>query len=543
MRGVLVLLLASFLQSVTAGGVTLIGSDGTWKASKSAAKFVDGKVSSSTAEKCPVVGVLDLTGSTNGCQSVNALLETEFKGSDVKNSVCLDITPSQAVMATSFDEMFSAKYCGAKGTDLCATIAETLVVIFPVADLDEYLLGHEQTMRRIVAKAKNDGAVKGVLFVMDSSGVESKSVPESSVIEKRFEELWNESGESNAMNPCPINVMALDCSNPDSVKSAQGALASLSSSGIPEGASTLVKRIENAWGKIGTGIVQPVLSSEEAKSVYFIEQAYMLAQRECEAAFGQWYKRVNSGKTVGKFGDRVLALLESVEGKFTTATKASPMARLRGQRRRQIVDLIDSTANQLFKHQVVILQSEYTARFRDLLATLVTSQSALTGDDTSTELVDKSEEQQAIRQVLFEFRSKVLDLEVERLGLTSEAVQAEFSQTLESFAKEFPESAFGRLEAVKKMEKLAKKTPKKKGGIGLGKNRAVNIGLNLVGMLRPPGFGNLQGFVGYQTGIFGLPLDLLFGVQNDGDSPEIMGEDREQPILRLQPKVHFDCDL
>ena len=43
-------------------------------------------------------------------------------------------------------------------------------------------------VRRIVAKAKNDGAVKGVLFVMDSSGVENKSVPESSVIEKRFEE-------------------------------------------------------------------------------------------------------------------------------------------------------------------------------------------------------------------------------------------------------------------------------------------------------------------------------------------------------------------
>ena len=71
---------------------------------------------------------------------------------------------------------------------------------------------------------------------------------------------------------------------------------------------------------------------------------------------------------------------------------------------------------------------------------------------------DFNEEQQAIRQVLFEFRSQVLDLEIERLGLTSEAVQAEFSQSLEAFAKEFPESAFGRLEAVKKMEKLVEDT-------------------------------------------------------------------------------------
>jgi hypothetical protein len=43
--------------------------------------------------------------------------------------------------------------------------------------------------------------------------------------------------------------------------------------------------------------------------------------------------------------------------------------------------------------------------------------------------------------------------------------------------------------------------------------------------------------------MLGLPLDLLLGVQNDGDSPEVMGEDREYPILRMQPKVHFDVDL
>jgi len=34
----------------------------------------------------------------------------------------------------------------------------------------------------------------------------------------------------------------------------------------------------------------------------------------------------------------------------------------------------------------------------------------------------------------------------------------------------------------------------------------------------------------------------MLGVQNDGDSPEVMGEDREYPLLRLQPKIHFDID-
>ena len=48
----------------------------------------------------------------------------------MKNALCLDVTASQAVMATSFDEMFNQKYCGAKGTDLCATVADKLVVVF-----------------------------------------------------------------------------------------------------------------------------------------------------------------------------------------------------------------------------------------------------------------------------------------------------------------------------------------------------------------------------------------------------------------------------
>jgi hypothetical protein len=563
--------------------VTLIGSDGALKPMKTTVKFVDEKVGSSSAalqDSCPLVGVLDLTSAKSGCDSVNALLQTGFKGGEGKNAVCLDMTATQAVMMTSFDEMFSSKFCGAKGTDLCASVAETMVVVFPAEDLNEYLLGHEQTMRRIVAKASQQGGgtVKSVLFVIDTTGVPSDSVPDPSLVEKKFDEIWSDrsqgsgsgkgssgdmSGEEDAMmSRCPVNVVTLNKGDAHSVKNAQGALASLSSSGVSAaGASAQLKRIEESWISISSGVVQPVLSSEESKSVYFIEQAYMLAQRECEAAFAQWYRRVGAGKTVGKFGDRVLALLESAEGKYMAATKASghSMTRLRGQRRRQIVDLIDATASQLFKHQVAVLQSEYTARFRHILQSLVASQSSLPpatatetdgSDDAaapvSTDLVDKGEEQQAIRQVLFEFRARVLDLEVERLGLTSEVAQSEFSQALEAFAKEFPESAFGRLEAVKKMEKLAKATPnKKKGGgsVGLGKNRAINIGLNLVGMLRPAGFGNLQGFVGYGTSLFGLPLDLLFGVQNDGDSPEIMGEDREHPVLRLQPKVHFDVDL
>ena len=57
---------------------------------------------------------------------------------------------------------------------------------------------------------------------------------------------------------------------------------------------------------------------------------------------------------------------------------------------------------------------------------------------------------------------------------------------------------------------------------GSERSRYVKVALGLVGMLRPPGFGNFQGFLGYATNLMGAPLELILGVQNDGDSPEVI---------------------
>jgi hypothetical protein len=70
-----------------------------------------------------------------------------------------------------------------------------------------------------------------------------------------------------------------------------------------------------------------------------------------------------------------------------------------------------------------------------------------------------------------------------------------------------------------------------------GLAKALGLSLSLVGMLRPPGFGNLQGFVGYATSLLGLPLDLLLGMQNDGDSPEVSKCGRHAAV----PASAFGC--
>jgi hypothetical protein len=247
---------------------------------------------------------------------------------------------------------------------------------------------------------------------------------------------------------------------------------------------------------------------------------------QLESVISQFRSRVGQGKLVGKFNDRVQKLHETVQKAFYDATQGCIMVKERAERAQLLSNSLATSTSNLFRQQLSLAQVKITAEFKDELIKIAQKDSV--ADD---------EEQQALRKSLFNFRTMIADLEVDIFGLSANEFNEELSTSLQTILTEFPESPAAKLEAARKMEKAAKKPRKKKG------ERAVNIGLNLVGMLRPPGYGNLQGFCGYSTGLFGLPFDIMLGVQNDGDSPEIMGEDREYPILRLQPKVHFDVDL
>jgi hypothetical protein len=220
---------------------------------------------------------------------------------------------------------------------------------------------------------------------------------------------------------------------------------------------------------------------------------------------GQWQTRIGDGKLVGKFGERVQQLLDSVRKSYNARTMGSLTVRDRAERARQLDLYLASAVSELFRQQLENLQASTTIKFRKSLVKLAASPEGL----------QPEEEQQLLRKALFDLLAETSDLEVESLGLSSAALQTQVSTALQALLTDFPETAAARLEEVRKVEKNTKKPPKRKG------QRAVNIGLNLVGMLRPPGFGNLQGFMGYSTGFMGLPLELLLGVQNDGDSPEV----------------------
>ena len=259
-----------------------------------------------------------------------------------------------------------------------------------------------------------------------------------------------------------------------------------------------------------------------------------------------WRKRSNEGKLVGKFNERVFDLIANTKKTFFEQTADCQVLRERALKLGKLVAFVQNSALIIFRQQLLILQNDVTASFRKHLIKIAGTSEGFT----------QEEGQQAIRKALFEYKLSLGDLESDVLGFDGSQAQSELTSSLQAYAQEFQDSVSAKLETIKKMGKMTSKPRGKKRNGGLG------IALNLVGMLRPPGTGTLQGFVGYSTGLLGLPLDLLLGVHNDGDSPEvillvsiilfyysyyfyfqIMGDDREYPILRLQPKVHFDINF
>jgi hypothetical protein len=248
----------------------------------------------------------------------------------------------------------------------------------------------------------------------------------------------------------------------------------------------------------------------------------MMGVSQADSVIEQWRERVHGGRLVGKFGDRVSALARSVSEAFMQRTLGSLVVRDRADRLAQLTNYIGVAAKTLFNQQMAIVSADTTRRFqRDLLKLL------------SSGIQSSEEEQQLLRQALFAYQSAATDLEVELFSLRAEALQAELAEDLKRLVVDFPESPAAKLLSLKRVEKEVRRPRIKKG------SRAVNIGLSLVGMFRPPGFGSLQGFAGYSTALFGLPFDILMGVQNDGDSAEV-GQDVLDFILLVLTLTYLD---
>lgn len=315
-------------------------------------------------------------------------------------------------------------------------------------------------------------------------------------------------------------------------------------------AASFAERLTTAWSTVPI-LPRPLLNKIDEINLYNLEKAYVRDVQQIEMATVQMQKRVSSGKVLINFPQRIQKLLQIVLADFNIHVSGSTMIRERAEKSKNLKDHVMRAATSLFDQQVVIKENEVMEVFRKELSEIYSEgnygdlpETKVAGDDeeaTPATISLSNSVNQLIRKTSLDFKLSVKELEEEGLGLVvNKNVIDEFTVKIETFARQFPESNEAKLLDIKKMEKEVSKTPRKQKRSKFG---AIAASLSLVGMLRPAGFGNLQGFIGYATSLLGFPTDFLIGFQNDGESAEILGDDREYPFLRLQPKFNFEIDL
>eukprot|EP01038_Epipyxis_sp_PR26KG_P010787 gene10787-14484_t len=533
------------ISSVHASQLKVIGGDGSTGLSNKSQ--LSDKIATSVAafgQNLPQLTVLDCSLSRDYCCSLlNYFLDTSFDHELNGQGIEFDCSQHGSVILSSFDTIYSkSAFCGSKAVEFSKLLSDKIFIITKAINFESLLIGYEQIFRRILNRNNADAPKRTISFLMDVANVEFDKDRSLEYAKNHLKELWKDFDSNIEFEDYfSVEVIAVNIDDSDAKESTRSFILA----GNTLDLLALPTSITEAWKSVESSseVLIPLLSSDERQSLFDIETAYVSSLTRANSILNQWQARVSSGKMVGKFADRLGQLLLSIRDDFNKKTAGSLMIRERSDRMEKLLNHILTVANGLFAQQIVIADTIAAGKFRSNLIRITASSPMITEENEQTEASAAiiEEQKQALRQAVFDFNAQIADLEDEKLGLkTSEYIQT-MTSNLESILKEYPESAACKLEEVKKYGK-ALKLNKRTGGKKKGK-RGINLAFNLVGMLRPPGYGNLEGFVGYATSLLGFPLDLMLGVQNNGESPEIMGEDREYPILRIQPKVNFDIDL
>eukprot|EP00566_Odontella_aurita_P014750 CAMPEP_0113540530 /NCGR_PEP_ID=MMETSP0015_2-20120614/8529_1 /TAXON_ID=2838 /ORGANISM="Odontella" /LENGTH=539 /DNA_ID=CAMNT_0000440339 /DNA_START=187 /DNA_END=1806 /DNA_ORIENTATION=- /assembly_acc=CAM_ASM_000160 len=273
-----------------------------------------------------------------------------------------------------------------------------------------------------------------------------------------------------------------------------------------------------------------------AAAVLACDSASSRCRRSSRARLAGWKSRAARGLSVDRFGKEASALLDRTLASYDRDTSvaaglsSSPAPAYRLEVRSKLRARLESSVGELFE-----LQASHLRR-----KTLKSFDAALIRATRSAERMDDAphagdERAIARRTALFAFDASLGELEVPSLGLTKSKALAEMAGALNDALTSFEDNPSAKLKAVKEVQKKAAK--ERKPG-----ERSVDAKIDLVAMIRPDGFGNLQGFVGYQTP---WGSQVTVGFQNDADSPEVIGQfgGVRPPFLRVQPKLKLDIEL
>lgn len=292
--------------------------------------------------------------------------------------------------------------------------------------------------------------------------------------------------------------------------------------------------LSKAWNQVresgaatAAGLDPPYI----ANAFVTVGNAFAKQSRTARAKIAAWKSRVARGLIVDGFGKDATNLRQRILNTFDSETLTAaglPMvASYRLEMRSKLQETIDTAIQQVFDGQVANLERTTLKRFNvQLLKTVNSKDSVESVMETNAA---------ALRKELLLFETVLEDLQVPQLGLTKDKAARQFAGKLNDALAEFPDSPAAKLKRARAVEKVVNK--EKKPG-----QRSIDFGLDLVAMLRPDGFGSLQGYAGYN-----LPggNSITFGVHNDADDPQVIAQfgGVRPPLLRVQPKLRVDVEM
>jgi hypothetical protein len=295
-------------------------------------------------------------------------------------------------------------------------------------------------------------------------------------------------------------------------------------------ADKLIDVLSEAYTKVREGTFWSVAldPSPVASAFMTVNSAYTRASRTVRARLAAWRSRAGRGLWSDGFGRDASKLYSSILNTFDSDTIGAAGLHLvssyRSDYRKQLQRLLSTGIREIFAAQVENLETVTVKRLRALLLKTL--------NDDAESIIDSNGA--ALRQSTFAFEAKLADFEVPALGLTKDKVVREMATKLNDEIMSFSDSPIAKIKRSKQVSKVVNKERKPS-------QRSFDVGLDLVAVLRPDGFGSLQGFAAYQLG----GNSVTFGIHNDADDPQTIAQfgGVRPPLLRVQPKLRLDVEL
>lgn len=305
----------------------------------------------------------------------------------------------------------------------------------------------------------------------------------------------------------------------------------LAAEGASESSSkgNIVSSISDAFS---SAIKATETSSLATASILACDDSFSRQYRAVRAKINSWKSRTTRGLTVDNFGASATQLLKRCMESFDSETliaigATSSAAAYRLEMRSKLQGKVESALRELFVAQVGILEKATLKKFNAMLL-------RQHGKNNVGKEEFYNENAAAVRTAAFSFETAVEELEVPTLSLTKAGAVTEIDKKLNTALYEFPDSPAARLKTMGQVTRAVRKQKKPT-------ERKIDVGLDFVAMLRPDGFGNLQGFAGYQLG----GNNIIVGVHNDADAPDVISQfgGKRPPFVRVQPKLKLDIEL